>query len=281
VQRVSGAPLLATVPMVATWRKRAIPVVIAVSDPISQPAEAYRSLRTSLQFAMQDRPMRTLLVTSPGAGDGKTATVVNLGAVFAQAGTSVVLVSCDLRRPGLSQVFAPGEHAELSSVLLDEQPLEKALIPVPGVDGLWTLGTRTANGNPTELLAGRRMRAVVAELSERFDLVLIDSPPVLPVADAMILSGYVDGVLLVVASGQTRRAELRRTVDKLGQAGAPVVGAVLNKAAAQDEYGSYGSYPAYTLTTGTASGDGKASRNGHGNQNGSHLPTGRPGRHGR
>jgi Mrp family chromosome partitioning ATPase len=125
------------------------------------------------------------------------------------------------------------------------------------------------------------MRAVVAELSQRFDLVLIDSPPVLPVADAMILSGYVDGVLLVVAAGQTRRAELRRTVDKLGQAGAPVVGAVLNKAAAQDEYGYHGGYSAYTLTVGSAAGHGKASKNGHGNASGSQPPTGRPGRHGR
>jgi succinoglycan biosynthesis transport protein ExoP len=281
VERVSAAPLLATVPMVATWRKRATPVVIAVSDPISQPAEAYRSLRTSLQFAMQERPMRTILVTSPSAGDGKTATVVNLGAVFAQTGMKVVLVSCDLRRPGLSQVFAPGEHAELSSVLLGEQPFEKALTPVPGVEGLWTLGTRTAIGNPTELLAGQRMRAVVADLSERFDLVLIDSPPVLPVADAMILSGYVDAVLLVVAAGQTRRAELRRTVGKLAQAGAPVAGAVLNKAAAQGDYGYYGGYPAGIVTTSAASNGRKASRNGRGNQNGSHLSAGQPGRHGR
>jgi receptor protein-tyrosine kinase len=293
VERVSAAPVLATVPMVASWRKRATPMLVAVSDAVSQPAEAYRSLRTSLQFAMQDRRMRTLLVTSPSAGDGKTATVVNLGAVFAQAGVSVVLVSCDLRRPGLSQVFVPAEQAELSSVLLDEQPLEKALAPVPAVEGLWAVGTRTPDGNPTELLAGQRMRAVLADLSERFDLVLIDSPPVLPVADAMILSGCVDAVLLVVASGQTRRGELRRTIDNLAQSGAPVVGAVLNKAAAQDGYGYYGGYPAYPLASDAAIVDGKAPKNGTGSQNGtrgqneadgqngSRLPGARPGRYGR
>ena len=108
LERVSGVPVLATVPMVPSWRKKTKLVVAAVSDPISQPAEAYRSLRTSLQFAREDRPLRTLLVTSPSAGDGKTATVVNLGAVFAQAGAQVVLVSCDLRRPALSQFFTPG-----------------------------------------------------------------------------------------------------------------------------------------------------------------------------
>ena len=250
VERVIDAPVLATVPMVSSWRKKIKPVVISVSEPTSQPAEAYRSLRTSLQFVRQDRPLRTILVTSPSAGDGKTATVVNLGAVFAQAGSRVVLVSCDLRRPGLSQFFAPSGHAELSSVLAGDARLDEAVTPVPDVQGLWTLGTRGILGNPTELLSSQQMRSVLTELAQGFDIVLIDSPPVLPVADAMILSGYADGVLLVVATGQTRRAELRRTREKLSQAGAAVVGAVLNKASEQDEYGYYGGYQPYVLPKG-------------------------------
>jgi succinoglycan biosynthesis transport protein ExoP len=115
------------------------------------------------------------------------------------------------------------------------------------VDGLWTLGTRSVAENPTELLSGQRMKSVIAALGEQFDLVLIDSPPVLPVADAMILSGYADAVLLVVAAGQTRRTELRRTTEKLAQASVPVVGAVLNKATAQDGYGYYGGYQPYVM----------------------------------
>ena len=277
VELVSGSPVLATVPMVPLARKTAGPVLISVSAPTSQPAEAYRSLRTSLQFARHDRPLRTLLVTSSSAGDGKTTVLVNLGAVFAHAGASVVLVSCDLRRPGLSQFIAPGEHAELCSVLTGDQPLERAVTPVPGVEGLWTLGARAFAGNPTELLASQQMRAVVGELSQRFDLVLIDSPPVLPVADALILSSYVDAALLVVASGQTRRGELRRTVEKLAQAGAPVVGTVLNKASAQEEYGYYGGYQPYVLPQSTAT-DGGAARNGHGKHNGAPLPSRQPGR---
>jgi succinoglycan biosynthesis transport protein ExoP len=285
VERVSGVPVLATVPMVAAWRKKANPAVLSVNDPTSQPAEAYRSLRTSLQFVRQDRPMHTILVTSPSAGDGKTATVVNLGAVFAQAGARVVLVSCDLRRPGLSQFFAPGEHAELSSVLMGQQPLKQAVTPVPGIEGLWTLGTRSVAANPTELLGGGKMRSVIAELAEQFDIVLIDSPPVLPVADAMILSRYADAVLLVVAAGQTRRAELRRTGEKLAQAGAPVVGVVLNKAAAQDEYGYgygyYGAYQPYVLPEDTSLDGAEVTQSGRGKQNGFPLPSGQPGRHGR
>ena len=279
VEQVSGAPVLVTVPLVPSWRKKARPVLTAVTDPVSQPAEAFRSLRTSLQFARQQHPFRTLLVTSPSAGDGKTSTVVNLGAVFAQAGAQVVLVSCDLRRPGLSQCFAPGEQPELSAVLAGEQPLDHAVTPMPGVEGLWTLGTRAVVAHPTELLAGQRMRDVIAELAQRFDVVLIDSPPVLPVADAMILSAYVDAVLLVVAAGQTRRTELRRTTEKLLQAGAPVVGAMLNKATTQDEYGYYRDYPPYVLAP-VADGT-RASQNGQAKENGSPLPSGQPRRHDR
>jgi succinoglycan biosynthesis transport protein ExoP len=285
VERVSGAPVLATVPMVASWRKNASPVVISVSEPNSQSAEAYRSLRTSLQFVRNDGTVRTILVTSPSAGDGKTATVVNLGAVFAQAGARVVLVPCDLRRPGLGQFHAPTGHAELSSVLTGQQPLDRALSPVPGVDGLWALGTREVVENPTELLGGARMRPLVDELATRFDIVLIDSPPVLPVADALILSGYADAVLLVVAAGHTRRGELRRATEKLAQASAPVVGVVLNKATAQHGYGygyGYGGYgySPYVPLQGGSDGA-KTTQNGSGKQNGSRLPSGQPGRHGR
>jgi polysaccharide biosynthesis transport protein len=281
VERVGGAPVLAMVPMVASWRKQVNPVVIAVSEPTSQPAEAYRSLRTSLQFARHDGPVRMILVTSPSPGDGKTATVVNLGAVYAQAGARVVIVSCDLRRPGLSQFFAPGEHAELSAVLAGHQPLDEALSPAPSVDGLWTLGTRGSVRNATELLASQRMRALVDELAKRFDIVLIDSPPVLPVADALILSSYADAVLLVVAAGHTRKAELRHAVEKLAHASAPVVGAVLNKAMARDGYGYYGNYQSYVAPSDASVGrPPRATHNGAAKQDGLPLPSG-PGRHGR
>jgi len=283
VERVGGTTVLATVPLVASWRRNANPAVISISEPTSQPAEAYRSLRTSLQFFKSDGTVRTILVTSPSAGDGKTATVVNLGAVFAQAGARVVLVSCDLRRPGLGEFFAPAGHAELSSVLSGEQPLDRALSPVPSVDGLWTLGAREVAPNPTELLGGDRMRSLVDDLGKRFDIVLIDSPPLLPVADALILSRYVDAVLLVVAAGSTRRAELRRAAEKLAQAGAPVVGAVLNKATAQDGYGYgyYGGYQPYVPIPGGSPDGAGTTSNGHGKQNGSPLSSGKPGRHGR
>jgi len=245
VEQLNGAPVLATVPMVASWRKIENPVMVAVSDPTSPAAEAYRSLRTSLQFSRQDGDLRTLLVTSSHAREGKTATVANLGAVFAQAGERVVLVSCDLRRPRLSQSSVPANAPELSSVLAGKLSFDKALTPVAGVEGLWSLSTRSALANPTELLSSRYARDLFGALAERFDLVLIDSPPVLPVADAMILTSYADGVLLVVASGQTRRAELQRTTEKLAQASTPIVGVVLNKVRVENGYSRYGGYGRY------------------------------------
>lgn len=243
VEQVIGAPVLATVPKAASLKRNKKLVMVAVSHPTSPTAEAYRSLRTSLQFSRQDSPLRTLLVTSPHAREGKTVTVSNLGAVFAQAGERVVLVSCDLRRPRLGQPSLPAEAPELSSVLTGELSLDEALTPVAEVEGLWTLNTRSAVANPTEMLSSSHAHALFCELAERFDLVLIDSPPVLPVADALILTSYADGVLLVVASGQTGRTDLQRATEKLAQANTPIVGVALNKVGTHSEYGyGYGRY---------------------------------------
>lgn len=244
-EQVTGATMLATVPMVPSWRNTSRPVMVAVSDPTSPAAEAYRSLRTSLQFSRHGGDLRTLLVTSAHAGEGKTVTVANLGAAFAQAGERVVLVSCDLRRPRLSQFPELADVPDLSLVLVGARSLDEALAPVTDIAGLWTLSTRSVIPNPTELLGGQRMREVFAELAERFDLVLIDSPPLLPVADAMILTSYADGVLLIVAAGKTRRADLQRATARLAQADAPIAGTVLNKAVAHGRYGGYGRYGRY------------------------------------
>src|ERR1700761_7250378 len=246
-ERVGEAPVLATVPLVPAWRKGETPQVMAISEPTSQAAEAYRSLRTSLQFARQGQEIRTLLVTSPREGEGKTATVANLGAAFAQAGERVALISCDLRRPRLGQFFRPDGPSDLTAVLHGEQSLDDALRPVAECEGLWTLGARSTSPNPTELLSGKKVSDLMGALRDRFDLVIIDSPPVLPVADAMILTAYADAVLVLAAASQTRRGELRRATEKLAQANANVTGLVLNKVSTQNGYDGYGhqyGYPA-------------------------------------
>jgi capsular exopolysaccharide synthesis family protein len=254
-EQVSGSPVLGLVPMVTSWKSRKQPLVVSSAKPTSPAAESYRSLRTSLQFARQERDLRTLLVTSPTSSEGKTTTLVNLGAVFAQAGERVVLVSGDLRRPRIGQFFGLDEVAGLTSVLLGQRSLEQVLQPVDGFERLCVLAAGPVPPNPAELLSGPGMHEIFAALREEFDLILIDSPPVLPVTDAMVLSSYADGTLLVLAAGQTKRAELERASEKFSQANAPVVGIVLNQVTKQGGYGSrygtgYGSYLADTPADG-------------------------------
>jgi len=254
-EHFGGSPVLGLVPMVTSWKRRKQAMVISTSKPTSPAAESYRSLRTSLQFARQGRDLRTLLVTSPAASEGKTSTLANLGAVFAQAGERVVLVSGDLRRPRIGQFFGLDEAVGLTTVLLGERSLKQALQPAG--ERLWLLAAGLVPANPAELLSGRGTRDVFAALREDFDLVLIDSPPVLPVTDAMVLSNYANGTLLVVAAGQTRRAELERAAEKFAQANAPLVGMVLNEVTKQSGYGRYGTgygYGSYVGITPAADG---------------------------
>jgi polysaccharide biosynthesis transport protein len=242
-EHFGASPVLGLVPMVTSWKRRKQAMVVSTAKPMSPAAESYRSLRTSLQFARQGRDLRTLLVTSPAASEGKTSTLANLGAVFAQAGERVVLVSGDLRRPRIGQFFGLDEAVGLTTVLLGDRSLKEALQPAG--ERLWLLAAGLVPANPAELLSGRGARDVIATLGEDFDLVLIDSPPVLPVTDAMVLSNYANGTLLVVAADQTRRAELERAAEKFAQANAPLVGIVLNEVTKQSGYGRYGTGYAY------------------------------------
>ena len=242
-EHAGGAPVLAMTPVVAAWRRQQ-PIVVVVAEPTSPAAESYRSLRTSLQFIRQEGKLRSIVVTSPGAAEGKTATLANLGVVFAQAGERVVLVSCDLRRPRIGAFFDVDEEEGLTDVLLGRRKLEQALVPVPGFDRLSLLPAGPVPPNPAELLNSARAREVFASLREGFDLVLIDSPPVLPVTDAAILSRHADATLMLAAAGQTRRGDLHRAVEKLNQVGTKILGLVLNKVSRQTgrDYGYYYGY---------------------------------------
>ena len=236
-ERLGNAPVLAMVPMVSSWRKRKRSAVAASSDPTSPAAEAYRSLRTSVQFTRQAHNLRVLLVTSPASAEGKTSTLANLGAVFAQAGERVVLVSCDLRRPRLGGLFGLDEKPGLTSVLLGEQTLEQALQQVEGYDSLWVLGAGSIPPNPAELLSGPSARQLFATLRENFDLVLVDSPPVLPVTDALALFGLRRQHAARRRGRPDQANQLQRTAERFAQAKAPVMGLVLNEVTKENGYG--------------------------------------------
>ncbi len=244
-EHAGGAPVLAMTPAVSSWRRKKKPLVVTVTDATSPAAESYRSLRTSLQFARQGQPLRSVVVTSPGVNEGKTATLANLGVVFAQAGERVVLVSGDLRRPRIGDFFGLDEQVGLTSVLLGQRALEETLLPVPGFGRLTLLPAGPVPPNPAELL--NSAQEIFARLRHQFDLVLIDSPPVLPVTDAAILARHADATLVLAAAGQTRRADLHRAAEKLDQVNATILGIVLNKVTRQTErsYGYAYSYKPY------------------------------------
>jgi capsular exopolysaccharide synthesis family protein len=246
-EHITNAPMLAAVPMVTSWRKRDRPLVVSLARPSSPATEAFRSLRTSLQFARAEHELRTILVTSPAASEGKTSTLANLGAVFAQAGQNVLMVSCDLRKPRLGQFFGIDESAGLTTAILGEDSVENLICRAPGTENLWLLPSGPTPPNPAELLNGARSQQIFARLRDTFDLVLIDSPPILPVTDAAVLAKDADATLLVVAAFRTKSGDLLRASEKLAQVNARVVGVVLNEATRQAAgyYSSYGTRQGY------------------------------------
>ena len=232
-----GVPVLGLIPVVSAWRGKDTPYVVSLADPSSPAAEAYRTLRTSIQFLALDQPMRTLQVTSANPQEGKTTTLVNLAVALARSGSTVAIVSCDLRRPRVHQFFGLTNDVGFTSVLLGKVPLGGAVQEVPDQPRLSVLASGPLPPNPSELLSSKRTVEVLGSLQAEYDIVLIDSPPVLPVTDALVLSGRVDATLLVAVAGATTRSEAARAVELLSQVDAPLVGAVLNGVETEHFYG--------------------------------------------
>jgi capsular exopolysaccharide synthesis family protein len=257
------APVLGMIPRISTWKRRGDAVLATTESRNSSVAEAYRSARTSLQFAGHDGNMKTILVTSPSAGEGKTSTIANLGVVLAQADQRVVIVSCDLRRPRLGQFYNRSESPGFTSVLLGRASLGDALQTVEGVGNLVFLGSGDVPPNPTELLASGGTREIFTKLRQAFDVVLLDSPPLLPVTDAVILARMADATLLVIAAGETKRSHVEEAAEILAQADTPRVGVILNEVEVGGRYGyrdRYGSYGSYVPSTPEPTGNGNGSR---------------------
>jgi non-specific protein-tyrosine kinase len=173
------------------------------------------------------------MVTSPSPIDGKSTTLVNLATVMAHAGMRVIVVDSDLRRPMLNRFFQLSNSGGLSNAILQPNRGVADHLRVTDVDNLWVLPSGSLPPNPAELLASDRMGAIIEELEGRADAVIFDSPPVLAVTDAAVLSAQVDGVLMVVKAGHTRRAEARKAVEVLQRVGANLLGTVLNDLSTQ------------------------------------------------
>jgi capsular exopolysaccharide synthesis family protein len=219
--------------------------LVTLSDFRSSSAEAYRTLRTNLIFSQVGQSLRTIVVTSASPGEGKTTVSSNLAVTYAQQGVRVLLVDCDLRKARLHKVFNVPREPGLTHLLVGQaQPAE--VLKQTGVEGLHFLSAGTLPPNPSELLGGGRMRKAMEALSSRFDLMILDSPPLLAASDAAILGAMADGVIMVVRAGQTERGAARKAMQQLQAVGARVLGAVVNdpdaKAAAYGEYYYYDYY---------------------------------------
>jgi polysaccharide biosynthesis transport protein len=197
--------------------------------PTSGIAEAARAIRTNIVFMAPDNPHRVLLVTSGAPAEGKTTVACAIAITIAQAGKSVVLVDCDLRRPRLHKVFGQSNDLGMTSALLDPS-LEDNIVSATEIPNLSLVLTGPIPPNPAELLHSEAFKTLLARLKDRFDTVIIDSPPVVPVTDATVLSTLVDGVVLVVRSAKTTTDLIRRALRSLRDVGGRVVGVVLNGA---------------------------------------------------
>jgi non-specific protein-tyrosine kinase len=242
VEELIGLSTIGTIPRMRGDRgRKEVYRLASLLYPQSAVAESYRTLRTNVGFTSLVSPVRTLLVTSAASGEGKTVTAANLAVVFAQAGRRVLLVDADLRKPGVHLVLdLPNEHG-LTSLLRSDDISVEAVARTADQENLTVVTTGPLPPNPAELLGSQRMRTILDRLGSAADLVIFDSPPVLAVADASILSSQLDGTLLVLDAERSRRNSARLARDTLGRAGAHVLGAVLNRvrAPSSGEYGAY------------------------------------------
>ena len=207
-------------------------------DPKSPVAETYRTLRTNLQYSTIERDLKTILMTSSGPKEGKSTTVANLAIAMAKAGKRVILLDADLRRPVIHSVFGHDKENGITNYLMGMLSYEE-LPKQTFLENLWIVSSGSLPPNPSELLASKKMHDLLERLKKDYDRVLIDSPPVIAVTDAAILSKEVDGTILVVAANQTNKDALQRAKGLLDNINTNLIGLVLNGVDISGVYGSY------------------------------------------
>jgi non-specific protein-tyrosine kinase len=229
--------------------------LVAIEQPKTPFAEAFRTLRTNIQFSSVDKPIKTVMVTSAGPGEGKSTLAANLAVVMAQSGLRTVLIDCDLRRPSIHKIFSLPNQQGITTALLHELTALNGEVRSMPVEHLRVIPSGPIPPNPSELVGSRRMTQLLDTLAGENDFVIIDSPPALAVTDASILARKVDGVILVIESGATRRTLALKAKAQLEQVGAHVLGATLNKLSARtgNEYYYYYTHYNYTSDEGKQS----------------------------
>lgn len=213
--------------------------LVTLTDPRSQAAEAYRSLRTNLMFSSVEKPIHTLLVTSTAQSDDKSTVLANLAVTFAQSGNKTILVDTDLRRPLQHDIWGLDNNRGLSTMMLEDSAMSSPPLVNTSIPDLQILPSGPLPPNPADVLSSQRMLALIGVLKARANYVLFDAPPVLAVTDAALLGAKLDGVLLVVRAGSTRRDHTARAKQTLERVHVRIVGAVLSNAAPENQSREY------------------------------------------
>ncbi|WBW98941.1 CpsD/CapB family tyrosine-protein kinase [Oceanirhabdus sp. W0125-5] len=202
-------------------------MLIVENNPKSIGAEAYRTLRTNIQFSSLDKEIKSILVTSAYPGEGKTTTISNLALAFAQADNKVIVVDGDLRKPTVHRAFEVTNINGVSDVLIGKVSIGEAIKEYS--ENLHVMTCGTVPPNPAEMVASQAMKKLVEELSLRYDYILIDSPPILPVTDAQVISTFVDGTILVAASSESEKQGIKKAHEQLMKVNGNIIGAVITK----------------------------------------------------
>lgn len=210
--------------------------LITMSNPKSPISELYRTIRTNIEYSNIDRENRMIMITSSSQGEGKTVTTANLAIVFAQQGKKVLLIDADFRRPKVHEVFKKNNFIGLTTILIKQMPLMEA-VKETKINNLYILTSGPITPNPSELLSSKSMGNVLAAIRKEFDFIIIDTPPVLPVTDAQILSNQCDGVILVIDHGKTKFEHAEKAKNLLLNVNAKILGVVLNNT--KENYNDY------------------------------------------
>lgn len=202
--------------------------LITKVDPKSPVSEQYRTIRTNLQFASIDKELKSIMVTSSNPSEGKSTTIANLAVVLAQQGNSVLLIDADMRKPSVHYTFRCPNTRGLTSVLTKQSTLEDAVY-ASDVENLHLLTSGPIPPNPSELLGSKAMEYLLNSTNVPYDVILVDTPPILAVTDAQVLANLCDGVILIVSSGKTEVDAAIKAKDLLEKSSAKILGAVLNE----------------------------------------------------
>ena len=227
IQRVTKLPIIGTIAHIKgkSYEEK----LVASHNPLEPVVESFRALRTNIQYSSVDKPIHSLLITSPGPGEGKSVCLANLGVVMAQAGIKVVIVDADFRKPIQDQIFGLSNETGLSDIILENNTNISNLIKNTEIQNLRILTSGSLPSNPDILMETERIKYVLRRLEMEADIVILDSPPVLVVADAAILGTQVDSVILLINSGHTKPYHLARAIDEMRRVHVNIIGIILNR----------------------------------------------------